>query len=96
MLVVEESRFLFAYRRFTSQIASSPSASFNRPLPIRTLLPTSFHQLASSENIMLQAVNYPSISYDLVGLAARGVVTIGRETDSSIRLVRDLGSFRPF
>ncbi|GLC45088.1 hypothetical protein PLESTM_001685300 [Pleodorina starrii] len=35
---------------------------------------------------MIKGVNRPSIFYDLVGLAHAGVVSVGRESDSTIRL----------
>lgn len=35
---------------------------------------------------MFRAVNRPAVGYDLLGLAALGLVTVGRESDAALRL----------
>ena len=35
---------------------------------------------------MLCACSQPAIAYDLVGLASRGLVTVGRESEAIVRL----------
>ncbi|GAX78199.1 hypothetical protein CEUSTIGMA_g5641.t1 [Chlamydomonas eustigma] len=35
---------------------------------------------------MLRSINQPAIAYDLMGLANRGIISVGRESDSAIRL----------